>query len=347
LSWLDAQRLAAGPVLATGAVGALVAAAFALRGKDALQALFPGDVIEALGAPGNDAVAWLTASEAGGAPAWLVLSGAAALVAGTFLYALRAADRVADVGRSAVLRRVDISLFALAGLSGVAFVVLAERWSRGDAIPWTGFVAVVAAAMILSLAHGARRRRALPVELRQVTATTAPGRRLSRPQGEAAAARSAASSARAADVLVGPAPVPLPRHARSARGTRFARSAAAPSPPTPVTSGEPVVAEIAWWTAGDRSMFTLRDVDARRDMPLDERSPEIVGGGATPGRTDEASRAHAILYDRLVLSGWEPVGRGTSWYAHRFRRALAPAAAVGALASARDLKSLTADGGSA
>jgi len=332
LSWLDAQRLAAGPVLATGAVGALVAAAFALRGKDALQALFPGEVIEALGAPGNDAVAWLTASQARGAPAWLVLSGAAALVAGAFLYALRAADRIADVGRSAVLRRVDISLFALAGLSGVVFVVLAELWSRGDAIPWTGFVAVVAAAMILSLAHGARRRHALPVELRQVTATTAPGRRLSRPQGEAAAARSAARSARAADVLVGPAPVPLPRRPRAARGTRFARSVAAPAPPTPMTSGEPVVAEIVWWTEGDRSVFTLRDVDARRDMPLDERSPEIVGGGATPGRTDEASRAHAILYDRLVLSGWEPCGRGASWYGHRFRRTLAPAAAVGALA---------------
>jgi cellulose synthase/poly-beta-1,6-N-acetylglucosamine synthase-like glycosyltransferase len=347
LTWLDAQRLAAAPVVATGAIGVLVAAAFALRGQDALQALFPGEVIDALGAPGNDAVAWLTASPAGGAPAWLVLSGAAALVAGTFLYALRAADRVAEGDRSAIVRGVDIALFALAGLSGVAFVVLAERWSRGDAIHWTGFAAVLAAAVVVSVAHGARRRRALPVELRQVAATTARAGRPSRPGRGAGAGRSAPTPAQPADVHVGPAPVPPRRRVRSAREQRFARPAAAPAPRTRVSPGELVVAEITWWNEGERSCFTLRDLDRSRDMRLDERSTEISDAGATPRRTDEASRAHAILYDRLVLSGWEPCGRGVSWYAHQFRRTVAPTDAIGTLAPARALTTTTADGGSA
>ena len=43
---------------------------------------------------------------------------------------------------------------------------------------------------------------------------------------------------------------------------------------------------------------------------------------AVPSRKAPASRAHALLCDRLVQDGWEPCGRGEAWYAHRYRRTL-------------------------
>jgi len=69
--------------------------------------------------------------------------------------------------------------------------------------------------------------------------------------------------------------------------------------------------------------FRLRPLGASEALRLDEdlvRMP--VETDAVPSRTAPASRAHALLCDRLVQDGWEPCGRGETWYAHRYRRTL-------------------------
>ena len=69
--------------------------------------------------------------------------------------------------------------------------------------------------------------------------------------------------------------------------------------------------------------FRLRPVGASEALRLDD---DVVGmpvdGAAVPSRKAPASRAHALLCDRLVQDGWEPCGRGEAWYAHRYRRTL-------------------------
>lgn len=75
---------------------------------------------------------------------------------------------------------------------------------------------------------------------------------------------------------------------------------------------------IDWLRQGDRSGFGLTASD-RSVGPL-LTSPTSTQHGARPSRTPETSRAHAILYDRLVAAGWEPDGRGGYWYSHQFRR---------------------------
>ena len=69
--------------------------------------------------------------------------------------------------------------------------------------------------------------------------------------------------------------------------------------------------------------FRLRPVGASTALRLDEdlvRMPVEPYG--VPSRKAPASRAHALLCDRLVQDGWEPCGRGATWYAHRYRRTL-------------------------
>jgi hypothetical protein len=69
--------------------------------------------------------------------------------------------------------------------------------------------------------------------------------------------------------------------------------------------------------------FRLRPVGASKALRLDEdlvRMPVEPYG--VPSRKAPASRAHALLCDRLVQDGWEPCGRGATWYAHRYRRTL-------------------------
>ncbi len=80
----------------------------------------------------------------------------------------------------------------------------------------------------------------------------------------------------------------------------------------------PSAVVIDWLGNGERSGFGLT-MDDRAVGPL-LTSPGSAEHDAPPSRTPETSRAHAILYDRLVSAGWEPYGRGGSWYNHRFRR---------------------------
>jgi hypothetical protein len=121
-------------------------------------------------------------------------------------------------------------------------------------------------------------------------------------------------------------PIPRPRRARAAGGPRFDRAparAAHTQPPAPGPLG--IEAQIAWRPGAGDAAFELRPLDAAADEGLPRVPIPSASADAPPERTGEASRAHALLYDRLVLDGWEPVGRGERWYAHRFRRTAAPA----------------------
>ena len=69
--------------------------------------------------------------------------------------------------------------------------------------------------------------------------------------------------------------------------------------------------------------FRLRPLGTSEALRLDEDVARMpVESDAVPSRKAPASRAHALLCDRLVQGGWEPCGRGEAWYAHRYRRTL-------------------------
>lgn len=69
--------------------------------------------------------------------------------------------------------------------------------------------------------------------------------------------------------------------------------------------------------------FRLRPLGTSVALRLDEDVARMpVEPDAVPSRKAPASRAHALLCDRLVQDGWEPCGRGEAWYAHRYRRTL-------------------------
>jgi hypothetical protein len=75
---------------------------------------------------------------------------------------------------------------------------------------------------------------------------------------------------------------------------------------------------IDWLDDDERSGFGLTATD-RNLGPLLTLA-QLPDGAAEPARTPETSRAHAMLYDRLVAAGWEPYSRDAAWYSHRFRR---------------------------
>jgi hypothetical protein len=128
---------------------------------------------------------------------------------------------------------------------------------------------------------------------------------------------------RALQALEPPAPAaPVPqaaarrlRRVTAARDLAAVRQAASGGP-------EVVVVEAAIEHASDR--FRLRASGPGADVLAGEEvATAPVDALAAQARTDEASRAHALLCDRLVAHGWEPCGRGPAWYAHRFRRVVA------------------------
>lgn len=79
----------------------------------------------------------------------------------------------------------------------------------------------------------------------------------------------------------------------------------------------PSAVVIDWLRNGDLSGFGLTASDRSVGPVL---TSALTEQASEPTRTPQTSRAHAILYDRLVAAGWEPYGRGGSWYSHQFRR---------------------------
>jgi hypothetical protein len=124
---------------------------------------------------------------------------------------------------------------------------------------------------------------------------------------------------------------------RRAHRARLALEPAAPAPPVPATPRRRAAREraLAAVRSGggaartraveaevehDGERFRLRGLGPDAGSALDGPASAPVAATAVAARTDAASRAHALLCDRLVAHGWEPCGRGPGWYAHRYRR---------------------------
>lgn len=86
------------------------------------------------------------------------------------------------------------------------------------------------------------------------------------------------------------------------------------------------VCEIACWRGYVKWRFYVES-----ESPLDQSfvSPYFrARGERAPEQSDDALRAHAVLVETLVASGWEPEGYGEDWFSERFqrRRATPPSA---------------------
>jgi len=78
------------------------------------------------------------------------------------------------------------------------------------------------------------------------------------------------------------------------------------------------VCEIACWRGYVTWQFYVES-----ESPLDPSfsSPYFrARGKGAPEQSDNALRAHAVLVEKLVASGWEPDGYGEEWYSERFQR---------------------------
>jgi len=110
-----------------------------------------------------------------------------------------------------------------------------------------------------------------------------------------------------------PTPVPVARLQRSASDQGLAAVRA------PAVDGRIVVLAAEIEHADDG--FRLRSLGDEADiLPLEAPTPMPIDADAVATRNAVASRAHALLCDRLAQHGWEPCGRGAQWYAHRYRR---------------------------
>jgi hypothetical protein len=82
------------------------------------------------------------------------------------------------------------------------------------------------------------------------------------------------------------------------------------------------VCEIGWWRGYVKSEFYAialgpdrREYDAGRSRSFLWRK-----AAPPPPEHDRARAAHEALVQKLVDSGWEPLGKANPWFAQRFRR---------------------------
>jgi len=326
LSRQGSWRLARQPITAICCLGLLAAVAIHLRGLLAVRALLPVAVWNFTTRLAHELARRVTPRGTHQAPAWLMLGvGMVLLVEGLAFattFRARASDRD---GRGDQL--IHLVLFGLLAFDSFAFVVLALSWQRGDIITETDFAAVLGVGVVGGLLIAARRHPQLSTHLDLVPATPAPAPRERLPVS--------ARSPEDPSILV--PPIPPRRRARrkqqreydpamTAVGPRLRRTTTrlmADLEPFEPARREPsqVEAEITVSDLAGETPFALHHVgagaaDGRKRLP---RERPRQSGVEAPPRTPEISRAHALLYDRLVLEGWRANGRGRPWYAHRFR----------------------------
>jgi hypothetical protein len=83
----------------------------------------------------------------------------------------------------------------------------------------------------------------------------------------------------------------------------------------------PKSCEIAWWRGYVKSDFYIVVQGPEGAGYKVSRSPSFrCPSGEEPPQTDAIVAAHAVLVESLAAEGWNDVGVGESWYAHRFRR---------------------------
>jgi cellulose synthase (UDP-forming) len=318
LSWHGALDLARGPIIATTSVATVVAGSVVLRGAPAARAL----VGPSLWGSGRRLLHEISINSpqehAQAAATWIVFGAGGLLVLATIVVAATLRLRGPRGSVDSAPARLGSIVFSVLSLASVAFLVLAVAWEHGLRIGSASFAGLggVAALGTLTLILRGRDRPAAE-----------PGRPVIAPSGAAARA---AITPEVEDLLP---PIPLPPRRRhrptptpspelSGPG-RFVPSLGSTTSATLApSSGGPVVAEISWAPSDELEPFGLTILDnPGGPQRLAPRIPltRIGRRSEAPPRDRETSRAHALLYDRLILQGWQPDGRGGSWYAHRFR----------------------------
>jgi cellulose synthase/poly-beta-1,6-N-acetylglucosamine synthase-like glycosyltransferase len=381
LRWNGVLRLAIAPSVATTLTAGVVATAIVARGALAAQALLPARVWRLAGGAVHAVSVRLFPTGSVALATWLVLGVGVTLVIGSLWHASRPRAWSAWLRTAATRGSVNAALFAVAGCSGIAFVILAAIWHEGGGASWTGVAApavgtlALSASILARLRFGGTAERWPPIDdHRRPTAD----RRVA-PEPESPGVKAALARAPADALPPTSMPAPLHRRARSARPSRAEaqkspqnepgkdrrgavhdlltvrelltewqdkdaqavavwlgvsvasvqrqRVMAGKDPAATASASAPAVAlpqEVAidWWSSDGAAGFRLRSMPGGFDGSLVESSPTLRWSEPhPPSRTAETSRAHAIFYDRLVRTGWEPCGRDEPWYAHRFRRA--------------------------
>jgi cellulose synthase (UDP-forming) len=323
LSWHGALHLARRPVIATTSVAAVVTGAVLLRGAPAARALI-GPSLWGSGRRLLHEISIHTPQEhAQAAATWIVFGVGGLLVLATIVVAATLRLRGHRGSVDSAPARLGSLVFSLLSLASVAFLVLAIAWEHGLRIGWAPFAGLGGAATLGTLTLTLRGRDRTRLQ---------PGEPVAR--ASAPAARVAMAALEVEDLLP---PVPLPPRRRRRPAPTLSPEGQEPGSrrfaPSSVTTGSsalspsstgPIVAEISWAPSDELEPFGLTIVDKSAGLGRPGSRIPLARVGRrreAPSRDRETSRAHALLYDRLVLQGWEPDGRGGSWYAHRFRHA--------------------------
>lgn len=89
----------------------------------------------------------------------------------------------------------------------------------------------------------------------------------------------------------------------------------------PPDDGRWETCEIAWWHGARKGGFEARATKPTGRAYLAGRSPMVRWeSGDPPAQAGSIAAAHESLVAKLVREGWEPEGRGDTWYGRRFRR---------------------------
>jgi cellulose synthase (UDP-forming) len=328
-----AWRLARGPLVWTISVGCLTAAAVSLRGPEALRVILSplagtGLTHHLPYAPGLFAPPPPLAPMIVRAPTWLVLLTGIALVIAMLVSGAERRDGSLAGVISREAQNFERLLVAVIFASGIAYVFLALEWRHGRAITAAGFSAVLVASLLLIGASLIRTERPNRLAVSPLIPGDDGARGPEKNRGIVLQPVFAVSplDALAAQLEAQPVPRRVPAASGGGpvwlleqfalRSARFSRRAEVFEVPlhTDVTEAEIV------WDLNDGGRFTLAPLDPRRSGSDRAQTGAVDTAHVAALRTAESSRAHALLYDSLVLDGWEPSGQGDRWYAHRFER---------------------------
>lgn len=101
----------------------------------------------------------------------------------------------------------------------------------------------------------------------------------------------------------------------------------APEPQRQASSARHLTCVISYWLEYRKAAFYARAFDNEGHELVLAESPQFrVRGNGMPDRTEQAVAAYEDLVAQLGAEGWEPIGRGDTWFGQTFRRRVAAAA---------------------
>jgi hypothetical protein len=84
---------------------------------------------------------------------------------------------------------------------------------------------------------------------------------------------------------------------------------------------------ISYWREYRKATFYARAFDNEGHELVVAESPQFrARGNGIPDRTEQAVAAYDDLVAQLTAEGWEPIGRGDTWFGQTFRRRVTAAA---------------------